>query len=146
VLARACADPDAGIRARAASTIEGYQERRPGNSCFDLTIPSLTLLLSDPDTKVRLGATDALYRFGAKAAPATKRLIELLDDRDPEVRSSAAVTMPNVDIAERRSVARLLMMLEDVDNRCRRAAARALKAFDLPAGGDSASRDRVPSQ
>lgn len=83
-------NPDAKLRARAATTLWGL-----GTSARSAA-PALAQALRDPELDVRRAAATALGNMGAHAEPAVPALIAALKDRDSAVRQLAAMALGEI--------------------------------------------------
>lgn len=81
-LLNALRDPDAGVRATAASAFQFWNKR------LDLVVPALTRALSDPSPIVRRNAATSLGNFGTAARSAVPELLKLLQDTNTYPRRS----------------------------------------------------------
>lgn len=81
------ADPDAGVRAVAATYL-GIIHEAP-----DEAVPALARALTDPDAEVRRSAAAALASFDASALPALAALQKASTDRNDDVAGEATRTI-----------------------------------------------------
>jgi HEAT repeat protein len=79
-LLNALRDPDAGVRATAASAFQFWHMSRRWDRTKEVVVAALTRALSDPSPSVRGNAATALGNFGAAAKPAVPELVKLLQD------------------------------------------------------------------
>jgi HEAT repeat protein len=98
-------------------------------------IPVLQAMLT---REGRLSAERALAHYGAQAAPAVPRLIDLLRDSDSEVRWNAALTLGKIGPDAKAAVPNLVAALKDENALVREHAAEALGDI----GPDA--RDAIP--
>jgi HEAT repeat protein len=116
-LVAALRDRDPYVRTVAATALASIGPAGPD------ALPPLRDMLNDGE---RVPALRALARYGAEAAPAIPRAIELLDDDDSEVRWNAARTLGKIGPAAREAVPALVAALKDDDALVREHAAEAL--------------------
>jgi len=129
VLARACRDEDADVRAAAATAA--------GHNFSDESIPVLTRLLRhDPDEEVRAAACISLSKALGKEA--ADLFIAALKDDGPAVRRAAAVELGIHEI-EKGLDSLASLLLNDMDNRVRAEVARSLGSI----GGEKSVRPLV---
>jgi len=95
--------------------------------------PTLALLLSNKDARIRADAANALARLRLKDG--NTQLLELLsNDPDPVVRSNAARVLGATE--EKSAFDKLLVSTTDKDSRVRVSAIRALVSLKDPRGAD----------
>jgi HEAT repeat protein len=87
LLVKGTRDPDAGVRAVAATYL-GIVHEGGGEA-----IGALTDGLADPEADVRRAAAEALGSLGADAAPALPALKKAAADKDPDVAREAGVAL-----------------------------------------------------
>ena len=81
--------------------------RTPPSSAFALgkigspAIAELTLLLKDPDARVRMNALMAFGLMGKSGSAAVPHLLEVLQDNSSEVRHTAALTIASITTRDR---------------------------------------------
>ncbi|MHB9109993.1 MAG: HEAT repeat domain-containing protein [Armatimonadota bacterium] len=140
------AEPDAGIRTAAATTLGQLCEWRPEKT-DDRAVAPLILLLKDDAAPVRAAAVKALGEIRALAG-ADDLAVVMEKDKDAAVRRVAAMALAEMDDA--RAIAPLREMVKTADTRAQQEVAWALmgkrdpQALDLQlamlATGDSQVR------
>lgn len=118
-LVRALDDPEAAVRAAAASALAKAGAQAQTAS------PALVARLRDPDENVRLRAADALVVIGPTAA-SLPQLIRMLEGEAAPVRAVAARVVAAMGPAGRDAVPSLTAALGEPDDVTRTAAAVAL--------------------
>jgi hypothetical protein len=78
-------------------------------------VPTLAIMLSDPDPAKRLVALRAIAAIGYDAGAAVPGLIKALDDRDQDVRVMSAVTLAAIGPPAAAAVPKLWAMAQDLN-------------------------------
>jgi HEAT repeat protein len=92
-------------------------------------VPPVARILKDKDTKVVVGALNALSKIGPAASKTIPEVIKFLQHRDPTLRYYAAISLEGFAPTGKIAIPALDKALDDNDWRVRRAAVQALARF-----------------
>jgi HEAT repeat protein len=123
-LVKALSDADKRVREGA---VEALGSVAPITPDVLEAVPTITRLLRDKETDVRLAACGTLFLLGDEASLAVPDLVSLLGDENAQIRGEAALALSNMGAAAAPAVPSLIKATKDRNLAVRRAAILALK-------------------